>query len=417
MWELFTSQRVFEDSLSIGQVFYMIAYQGWRPSPPPGCPSEYAALMMACWHAEAEQRPTIHEVIRTLQRLYVAEKQAIAATHSGVAVLVGRGAVTAVGPSRESDDAVGALAGVQTAVPARPAAVPAAIPAVQAAVPARPVASGQHTSSGQAGAVVVTHSRAATTAMVPPRPGGASSSGTATTTSKAHDTLNWLPVIAGSSGSGPRGRRSPTAGGGRAPHTDSLAWAQQPALPPGPPGLEQQQQQQQLHAAGGSLAASNIPVAGTAWAEAGTSASYSVGRGSSSAGGDDYTPWAAAVMHQASGPVAAQLRRELAVTGASDINIGPGRGGQRSSRGGGGGAGGRGGGGTSGSGSGSQSCESEVMANSGARLDTAPTNTLFPNSSSSGGQGRMGAGCSSSACAAIAPHQACPLYTTEDADK
>eukprot|EP00775_Hariotina_reticulata_P008839 gene8839-9018_t len=39
MWELISSQRVFDDSVSIGQIFYMVAYQGWRPTIPANCPT------------------------------------------------------------------------------------------------------------------------------------------------------------------------------------------------------------------------------------------------------------------------------------------------------------------------------------------------------------------------------------------
>eukprot|EP00775_Hariotina_reticulata_P004708 gene4708-4959_t len=75
MWELFSSTRVFDEGLSIGQMFYMIAYQGWRPTIPANCPQGYAQLMAACWHEDPEQRPTVQQVMRSLQKLYIVEKQ------------------------------------------------------------------------------------------------------------------------------------------------------------------------------------------------------------------------------------------------------------------------------------------------------------------------------------------------------
>eukprot|EP00883_Tetradesmus_obliquus_P005433 jgi/Sobl393_1/1585/SZX64196.1 len=95
MWELFTSQRVFEEGLSIGQIFYMIAYQNWRPTVPANCPPGYAELMTACWHQDPEQRPTVPVLLRSLQKLYVAEKQRLAAERQ-------LAAAGAAGPSRVS---------------------------------------------------------------------------------------------------------------------------------------------------------------------------------------------------------------------------------------------------------------------------------------------------------------------------
>ncbi|WIA31940.1 hypothetical protein OEZ86_002799 [Tetradesmus obliquus] len=95
MWELITSQRVFEEGLSIGQIFYMIAYQNWRPTVPANCPPGYAELMTACWHQDPEQRPTVPVLLRSLQKLYVAEKQRLAAERQLLAA-------GAAGPSRVS---------------------------------------------------------------------------------------------------------------------------------------------------------------------------------------------------------------------------------------------------------------------------------------------------------------------------
>jgi hypothetical protein len=64
-----------EEGLSIGQMFYMIAYENWRPHIPEHCPHGYADLMAACWHEDPEQRPTAQQLLRRLQRLYVQAKQ------------------------------------------------------------------------------------------------------------------------------------------------------------------------------------------------------------------------------------------------------------------------------------------------------------------------------------------------------
>ena len=75
VWEMYTSEHLFDEHISIGQVFYMIAYGGWRPAIPEGCPIGYAELMTACWAHNPEQRPTAGEVLGQLNKLYAAEKQ------------------------------------------------------------------------------------------------------------------------------------------------------------------------------------------------------------------------------------------------------------------------------------------------------------------------------------------------------
>eukprot|EP00882_Tetradesmus_deserticola_P007176 GHRQ01007556.1.p1 GENE.GHRQ01007556.1~~GHRQ01007556.1.p1 ORF type:complete len:382 (+),score=151.12 GHRQ01007556.1:1-1146(+) len=121
MWELLTSQPVFEEGMSIGQMFYMIAYQNWRPTVPADCPPGYAHLMKACWNQDPEQRPKVQQLLRSLQKLYVAEKQRIVA------------AKTAVGSSQRSSMESARPAG-QSPRPA--AATPAPTPAPAAALAA-----------------------------------------------------------------------------------------------------------------------------------------------------------------------------------------------------------------------------------------------------------------------------------------
>ena len=68
-------QRLFDESISIGQVFYMIAYEGWRPPIPDGCPSDSAQLMTDCWAEDPEQRPPASVVLARLNKMYAVEKQ------------------------------------------------------------------------------------------------------------------------------------------------------------------------------------------------------------------------------------------------------------------------------------------------------------------------------------------------------
>jgi hypothetical protein len=84
-------QRLFDESISIGQIFYLIAYEGWRPTIPEGCPPGYAELMVACWDPEAEQRPSMPEVLKQLQKLYNQEKHKMMQQRQGVSA--GGGAV------------------------------------------------------------------------------------------------------------------------------------------------------------------------------------------------------------------------------------------------------------------------------------------------------------------------------------
>lgn len=109
VWELYTSSRVFDEGLSIGQMFYLIAYQGWRPEMPAGCPPGFAELMVACWHEEPEQRPAAPQLLRSLQKLYVQAKQEMAASRQAEAAIAGASAAAAAkvlaGGASSSDSA------------------------------------------------------------------------------------------------------------------------------------------------------------------------------------------------------------------------------------------------------------------------------------------------------------------------
>jgi hypothetical protein len=79
VWELFTAVQVMNEGLSIGQMFYMIAYQDWRPDVPADCPPEFVDLMTACWHEDPLQRPNAQQLLSTLQKLYIESRQQHAA--------------------------------------------------------------------------------------------------------------------------------------------------------------------------------------------------------------------------------------------------------------------------------------------------------------------------------------------------
>jgi hypothetical protein len=78
-----------------------VVYQDWRPTVPPDCPPGYAQLMTACWHQDPEQRPTVQQLLRSLQNLYVAEKEQLTAERQG-AETTAAPAAGAGGPSRLS---------------------------------------------------------------------------------------------------------------------------------------------------------------------------------------------------------------------------------------------------------------------------------------------------------------------------
>jgi len=99
VWELFTGQPVMEEGLSIGQMFYMIAYEGWRPQLPEDCPPGYADLMTACWHEDPEQRPTGQQLLRRLQKMYVQAKQQFLTTRAGTSQQAGRAGAGASRPT------------------------------------------------------------------------------------------------------------------------------------------------------------------------------------------------------------------------------------------------------------------------------------------------------------------------------
>jgi len=116
VWELLTSSRVFDEGLSIGQMFYMIAYQNWRPQIPDNCPPGFAELMTACWHEDPTERPTAQQLLKRLQRLFAQAKQDLAASRAVEAAVAGAGAAAAAavlgGPSSSDSAKSGGTAAV-----------------------------------------------------------------------------------------------------------------------------------------------------------------------------------------------------------------------------------------------------------------------------------------------------------------
>lgn len=67
-------------------MFYMIAYQDWRPDVPADCPPEFADLMTACWHEDPQLRPNAQQLLNTLQKLFVDARQQHAAAKAAGSV-------------------------------------------------------------------------------------------------------------------------------------------------------------------------------------------------------------------------------------------------------------------------------------------------------------------------------------------
>jgi hypothetical protein len=105
-----------DESLSIGQMFYMIAYESWRPKIPDNCPPAFAELMTACWHEDPEQRPTAQQLLRRMQKLYVQAKQQFAAASAAGGQYTGRSSSRA-GRKTEAEAATVSAASMAAALP------------------------------------------------------------------------------------------------------------------------------------------------------------------------------------------------------------------------------------------------------------------------------------------------------------
>eukprot|EP00775_Hariotina_reticulata_P012693 gene12693-12824_t len=68
MWEVWTGKSAFK-GMHFGQVCQAVVMQDARPDVPADMPLEYHELMVRCWAREPFQRPTMTEVLQTLQQL------------------------------------------------------------------------------------------------------------------------------------------------------------------------------------------------------------------------------------------------------------------------------------------------------------------------------------------------------------
>jgi negative regulator of sigma E activity len=154
VWELFTSETVMDEGMTVGQMFYMIAYQSWRPDTPADCPTDFAELMTACWHEDPEQRPTASQVLSKMQKLYAGVKKqylaALAASHSSSNAGAATASLAVAGLCcRDSDQSSTADTSAARLTPALagdagdPAGAATALPAVAAAAPASTQSFGQ----------------------------------------------------------------------------------------------------------------------------------------------------------------------------------------------------------------------------------------------------------------------------------
>ncbi|CAL8464411.1 g3946 [Coccomyxa elongata] len=67
MWEVVTGKKLFE-GLRQSQIICKVM-TGFRPEVPEGCPSGYADIMVACWHAKPAQRPGFGDILLQLRAL------------------------------------------------------------------------------------------------------------------------------------------------------------------------------------------------------------------------------------------------------------------------------------------------------------------------------------------------------------
>jgi len=67
MWEVLTRKQPFEGRNFLGVLLEVL--EGKRPQVPKECPIAYRDMMTRCWHAKAEKRPTMNEVVDVLSQL------------------------------------------------------------------------------------------------------------------------------------------------------------------------------------------------------------------------------------------------------------------------------------------------------------------------------------------------------------
>jgi len=68
LWELLTGQIPYNDHTPL-QAAVGVVQKGLRPTIPPGCPMQLAAILTSCWSRDPAERPSFAELLRRLQEL------------------------------------------------------------------------------------------------------------------------------------------------------------------------------------------------------------------------------------------------------------------------------------------------------------------------------------------------------------
>ena len=55
---MYTGSSLFK-GLTVGQVFFMVVYEAYRPAIPEDCPEAFVSLMTSCWSADPADRYSI----------------------------------------------------------------------------------------------------------------------------------------------------------------------------------------------------------------------------------------------------------------------------------------------------------------------------------------------------------------------
>ncbi len=71
LWEMLTKEEVYPEFTSFGAFKRAICYKHHRPTIPANTEPSLAALMEACWHREAAQRPSFQQIIKSLELIMV----------------------------------------------------------------------------------------------------------------------------------------------------------------------------------------------------------------------------------------------------------------------------------------------------------------------------------------------------------
>jgi hypothetical protein len=57
-------------ALGMGQIFYKTVIDNERPMIPADCPPNYSDLMKACWSTDANDRPSMAVIMKSLNRAW-----------------------------------------------------------------------------------------------------------------------------------------------------------------------------------------------------------------------------------------------------------------------------------------------------------------------------------------------------------